>query len=165
MKVLAVDVGLRIFGYVLCEVKNLEIEIIKESAIKPRAQQALGEKLEYIFNELEMTLAEYKPQAIIAEKLYSHHRHPTTLGILAQVRGIVVLLAQQRGISFFEYSSTRARKSFLGRGSVRSDQVKRMAENVTGKKFHSQHAADAFSLVVAFTHTQKLKNILLRANC
>ncbi len=164
MKVLGVDVGLRTCGYVVTAVKNLEVSLIKEGQIKPGLSQSFPQKLNCIFEELEKEINQHKPRAIVVEKLYSHYRHPTTLGILAQVRGVVVLLAHQKGLGFFEYSPTRARKSFLGRGNVNSTQVKKMAEKVTGKKFKSLHTADAFSLVVAFSHAQKL-NQLLEERC
>lgn len=164
MKVLGVDVGLRICGYVIATVKNLEVNLLKEGEIKPNPKHGLPQKLSCIFEKIKEEIQEYKPEAIVIEKLYSHHRHPTTLGILAQVRGVVVLLSYQKKIALFEYSPTRARKSFLGRGNVNSQQVKKMAENVTGRQFKSLHTADAFSLVVAFSHAQKLNN-LLKANC
>jgi len=162
MRVLGIDVGLRTCGYVITAVKNLEVSLIKEGQIKPDSRLGLPQKLSHIFEELKKAVREYRPEAIVVEKLYSHYRHPITLGVLAQVRGIVVLLSDQEKIAFFEYSSTRARKSFLGRGNVNSQQVKKMAENVAGKKFKSLHTADAFSLVVAFSHGQKLNRLLNR---
>jgi len=160
MLVLGIDVGIRVCGYVIASVKNLDVELIKEEQIKPNLKQTLAQKLNFIFEELKKEVVRYNPEAIIVEKLYSHYRHPTTLGVLAQVKGVTALLSQQNQIGYFEYSPTRARKSFLGKGSVNSDQVKKMAENITGKKFKSNHTADAFSLVVAFSHDQKLAKIL-----
>jgi len=160
MVVLGVDVGLRNCGYVITAVKNLEVSLIKEGQVKPDPKRKLPQKLNYIFENLKKEILEYKPQVIVVEKLYSHYRHPTTLGVLAQVRGVIVLLAEQEKTELFEYSPTRARKAFLGRGNVNSQQVKKMAENVIGKKFMSLHTADAFSLVVAFSHAQKLNRLL-----
>lgn len=162
MRILGIDVGLRTCGYVITAVKNLEVSLIKEGQIKPDSRLGLPQKLNHIFEELKKEVRKYRPEAIVVEKLYSHYRHPTTLGVLAQVRGVVVLLSDQEKIAFFEYSPTRARKSFLGRGNVNSQQVKKMAENVTGKKFKSLHTADAFSLAVAFSHDQKLNRLLNR---
>lgn len=164
MRVLGIDVGLRACGYVITAVKNLEVGLIKEGQIKPGPRLGLPQKLSHIFEELKKEVREYKPEAIVVEKLYSHYRHPATLGVLAQVRGVVVLLCDQEKVALFEYSPTRARKSFLGRGNVNSQQVKKMAENVTGRRFNSLHTADAFSLVVAFSHAQKL-NRLLKSSC
>lgn len=163
MKVLGVDVGLRTCGYIIAAVEKLDVSLLGEGQIKPNSHHLLSQKLSHIFDELKNAIKEHKPEAIVVEKLYSHHRHPTTLGILAQVRGVVVLLAYQQGITLFEYSPTRARKSFLGRGNSNSQQVKKMAENITGRKFKSLHTADAFSLVVAFSHAQKLNRLLKSA--
>lgn len=163
MIVLGVDVGLRICGYVITAVKNLEVNLIKEGQIKPNPRLELPKRLNCIFEEIKKEIREYKPEAMVLEKLYSHYRHPTTLGVLAQVRGVVAILAHQEDIRLFEYSPTRARKSFLGQGNANSQQVKKMAENVTGKKFKSLHTADAFSLVVAFSHDQKLSRLLSRS--
>lgn len=163
MIVLGVDVGLRTCGYVITAVKNLEVSLIKEGQIKPNPRLGLPERLNCIFEEIKKEIREYKPEAMVLEKLYSHYRHPTTLGVLAQVRGVVVILAHQEDVRLFEYSPTRARKSFLGQGNANSQQVKKMAENVTGKKFKSLHTADAFSLVVAFSHDQKLSRLLSRS--
>lgn len=164
MKVLGIDVGLQTCGYVIAGVKKLDVSLIEEGEIKPTSSQGLPKKLSLIFDKLKEVIEKHKPEAIVVEKLYSHHRHPTTLGILAQVRGVVVLLAYQQKIILFEYSPTRARKSFLGRGNVNSQQVKKMAENITGKKFKSPHTADAFSLVIAFSHAQKVNQLLKRGN-
>jgi crossover junction endodeoxyribonuclease RuvC len=157
---LSIDVGIRTCGYVICEIFNSKIDLIKEGEIKPPSSLSLPQRLNYIFEELLKNAKEYKPQILLLEKLYSHYRHPTTLGVLAQVRGIIVLLSYKVGMSFFEYSSTRIRKCFLGKGNVKSDQVKRMAENLTGRKFKSIHIADAFSLAVAFSRIQKVEERL-----
>ncbi len=157
MRVLGVDLGLRTCGYVICDVKKLAVDLIKEGEIKPEPRGSLVQKLKFIYETLKRETEEYVPEAIIVEKLYSHYRHPVTLGVLAQIRGAIGILAGQENIAFFEYSPTRARKSFLGRGNVNSEQVKKMAENITGRKFESLHTADAFSLVVAFSHEQKVK--------
>jgi crossover junction endodeoxyribonuclease RuvC len=164
MHILSVDVGLRVCGYVVCEINKSTVNLIKEGHIKPLPKFSLSHKLSYIFEKLKKEIKLYKPKFLLVEKLYSHYRHPHTYGLLAQVRGVVILLAHHLGVSLFECSPTRIRKSFMGRGNVNSKQIKRMAENVTGRKFKSIHTADAFSLVVAFCHIQKVKRVLSAAH-
>lgn len=159
MVVIGIDVGMRVCGYVVCSVRNCDIEVLKEGQIKPQSSKNFPEKLGQIFEGLEKEIASYKPQVLIAEKLYSHYRHPTTLGVLSNIKGVVALLAYQKGIELFEYSPTRARKSFIGRGSADSFRVKKFAETLTGKVFQSEHTADAFSLVAAFSHEQKFSKL------
>ena len=64
MKALGVDVGIQTCGYVVCEVRKLQIAIIKEGHIKPKQKQSLPEKLNYIFDELN------KPIVILLENLF-----------------------------------------------------------------------------------------------
>ena len=157
MLVLAIDIGLRVSGYMICLADSRSIKLVKEGEIKPSAKSTLAKRLFFIHKEVSRIIEDYNPKALILERLYSHYRHPTTVSLLAQVRGVVLVLAEVYGIDSYEYSPTRARKSFLGKGSVKSYQVKKMAENVLGLKLKSKHTADAFSLAVAFSHTLKKK--------
>jgi crossover junction endodeoxyribonuclease RuvC len=155
MKVIAVDVGLRVTGYVVCSVHNSYVELCDNGQIATTTQSPLSQRLYKIYEGLVNVIERHKPQVLIVEKLYSHYKHPVTLGVLAQVRGVVLLLAEQYRLTLYEFSPTRARKALLGKGSARAPQVKKMVENVLKRKIKSQHIADAFSLVVAFAHTQK----------
>ncbi|MEI8350302.1 MAG: crossover junction endodeoxyribonuclease RuvC [Candidatus Omnitrophota bacterium] len=163
MIVVGIDVGLKTCGCVVCEMHGLDVQILREDEVRTSASQTFAQKLDFIFESLRTHVDHYRPHAIIVEKLYSHYRHPATLGILAQVRGVVVLLAQRSGVELFEYSPTRARKSFLGKGGAKSFQVKKMAENICQRPFKSDHTADAFSLVITFAHMQKVKNLEIAA--
>lgn len=161
MPVLAIDLGLRTCGYVICEITGREVNLKKEGQIKPNPKQELPQRLNLIFTKLQEEVLAHNPKAIIVEKLYSHYRHPTTLGVLAQVKGVIALLAYQSKIDYFEYKPTRARKAMLGKGNVNSKQIKKMAENITGHEFKSVHTADSFSLVFAFSHTENFKDKLI----
>ena len=156
MRVIAVDVGVKVCGYVVCEIKDCQIELLVEDEIKTHAQQSFPKKLSFIFEELSQVSERYKPEVLIVEKLYSHYKHPTTLGVLAQVRGIVILLVEKYNLGFYEFSPTKVRKAFLGRGSAKSSQVKKMAENIVGRRLKSLHTADAFSLVAAFSYGRRI---------
>jgi len=159
MLVLAVDVLLRVSGYVVCEVSDLRAALIKEGDIKPSLTAGLPQRLSFIHQELSEIMGLYHPRALILEKLYSHYRHPTTVSLLSQVRGVILLLVTSFGVDFYEYAPTRARKSFLGQGNAHSYQVKKMAENILGTELKSRHTADAFSLVIAFSNTLKEKRL------
>ncbi|MEM7816674.1 MAG: crossover junction endodeoxyribonuclease RuvC [Candidatus Aenigmatarchaeota archaeon] len=159
MRILGIDLGLSVCGYVICDIKR-DIEMVKENEVRPKRSFSFNQKLFYIFENFRKEIEEYKPQVLVVEKLYSHYRHPLTLGVLAQVRGVIALLSEINKLNFFEFSSTRARKSFIGKGNVDSFRVKKIAENILGRQFRSVHTADAFSLVVAFSHSQKLNTLI-----
>jgi crossover junction endodeoxyribonuclease RuvC len=116
-------------------------------------------RLVLIYDELDRLIKVRAPGVVVVETLYSHYRHPATLGVLAQVKGIVAMLAQRNKLRYCEFSTTRARKSFMGTGSADSGRVKKMAENLVSKKFMSVHTADAFSLVSAFAAEEATKKL------
>lgn len=159
MVVLGIDVGLKTSGYVLCNLNGVQIELVDDGDITTSSASQLPQRIGNIYDFFEQLIIKYRPEAVVLEKLYSHHRHPTTVGALSQVRGIMLLLINKYGLDFFEYSPTRARKAFMGKGNTNSDRVKRMAENILGRNVKSEHAADAFSLIVALSHDQKKKEI------
>lgn len=159
MIVIGVDVGLRATGYVVCEVKSAQIGFIADGQIVTTSARSLSHRLDTIYQQLKEVVNRYNVEVMILERLYSHYKHPTTLGVLAQVRGVVVLLAHQSRLELHEYSPTRARKAMLGVGSVRSSQVKRMGEGMLNRPIRSQHIADAFSLIVAFSHYHRVRSL------
>lgn len=159
MLVLAVDVGIRACGYVVCEIDGSNIFLVDEGQIKPNPKWAISFKLGVIFDILEKEFQKHAINKVLVETLYSNYKHPSTLGVLAQVKGVVGLLAYQHNVECVECSTTRARKAFLGRGSADSLRVKKMAEKMTGKSFESEHTADAFSLAVAFSHQLKVDDL------
>lgn len=146
------DVGLKTTGYVVCEVNGLNIELLSDGQIVTSTSSSLPVRLNDIFTVLTEVIVKSAPRVLVLEKLYSHYKHPSTLGTLAQVRGIVALLSARYDMAFYQYSPTRARKAMLGRGNVTSSQVKKMTGNYLPVPLKSRHIADAFSLVVAFSH-------------
>ncbi len=159
MIVLGVDVGLRTTGYAVCEVEGFKIKVLEDEQISPKVSLPLPQRLSIIFEKLAGVIEKLSPKALIIEQLYSHYKHPVTLGSLSQVKGIVALLAARYNLKFYEYSPTRAKKAISGTGKATASQVKRMAENFLNKPVKSQHIADAFSLIVAFSHEQKIRDM------
>ena len=160
MVVLGVDVGLKTTGYVVCEVRGSNIELIQEGQVVTKPSMSFPFRLFFIYQNLLHIVEQYSPEKLILERLYSHHKHPTTLGVLSQVRGVIVLLGQQYNLEMHEYSPTKARNALLGKGSVDSSQVKKMVEATLKREVKSEHIADAFSLVVVFSRNQKMEKIL-----
>jgi len=159
MIVIGVDVGLKATGFVVCKVAKDRIVLLKQDEIITSTKDSLPERLNLIFKKLAEVIKKYQPQIMVVEKLYSHYRHPTTLGILAQVRGVIILLSSFYELALYEYSPTEVKKAIVGRGNASAIQVKRMVENVFLKrKIKSNHVADAFSLVVTLSHHYDQKN-------
>lgn len=157
MIILGVDPGLVTTGVVVAEKtgSSFTIKCIKE--VKTKSSNLLGRRLKYIFSSVKDIVDSYKPGVLVLEKVYSHYRHPTTVGVLGQVRGIILLLAAQKGMKIVEYPATQVKKAITSYGTASKEQMKRMVSYLAGlkKPLKSQHLADALALVLAFLHTQK----------
>jgi len=163
MIILAVDVGIQVCGYAVCAINSAQVNLIKQGEIKPEPKNSMPQKLNFIIDGLTAAVNEHKPCVVVVETLYSHHRHPATLGVLAQVKGAIAVFTQKWSVDYVEYSSTRARKGFIGKGNVDSSRVKKMAEGISGQTFKSVHTADAFSLAFAFAHEYRFRKIIEQA--
>lgn len=150
MIVLAIDVGLRATGYVVCELER-EVKFHKEGQVITKGKN-LPLRLYTIQQEIEKVICNYSPKVMVLEKLYSHYRHPTTVKTLSEVKGCLLVLCARYNLEYYEFLPTKARKALLGRGSVDSQRVKKVAESILGRQLLSLHTADAFSLVIAYFH-------------
>lgn len=150
MKILGVDPGLNITGYAVVEKKNNNLRILEAGIIKTSSKEKIQERLDKIYQSLSDLIKALKPQALVLEKLYSHYRHPTTASLLGHARGVICLLSAQQKIPFFEYGSTRVKKSIVGKGHASKEQMQRMVEHMLNlKQSVQQDVADAIAIAIA----------------
>jgi crossover junction endodeoxyribonuclease RuvC len=157
MKILGVDPGLNITGYAVVEKKNNKLNILEAGYIRTTNRHKLQKRLDKIYNSLSDLIHILKPQALVLEKLYSHYRHPTTACLLGHVRGVICLLSAKENIPFFEYASTRVKKSIVGKGQASKNQIQRMIGYMLNlNQSIQQDMADA--LAIAIAHINILSN-------
>ena len=159
MFILGVDPGLRSTGVAIAEKigNSFRLKYLKE--INTKSGRPLPERLYFIFNSLEKIVDKFNPSVLVLEKVYSHHRHPATVAVLSEVRGVIILLSAIRGLKFVEFPATQVKKSITSRGQASKDQMRKMVSYITGldKPLSSQHLADALALVLAYLNTQKFQ--------
>jgi len=158
MKILGVDPGLNITGYAVVEKKN-KLKVLEAGFIKTSSEQKLQTRLDKIHSSLLDLIQTHKPQALVLEKLYAHYRHPITASLLGHARGVICLLTAEENILFFEYASTRVKKSITGNGHATKNQIQRMVAQILGiNQQIQQDTADA--LAIAITHINILERKL-----
>ena len=157
MIILGIDPGLRITGLVVVEKNKSSVKIKHYQELNTQKIKNLAKKLEFLFSCLEKIVAKFRPDILVVEKLYSHYRHPLTLASLAQVRGIIFLLAGKKNINLIEYSSTKVKKAITSYGSASKDQVRKMVAYLSGldKPLKSEHISDALALVLTHLYYNK----------
>ena len=150
MKILGIDPGLNITGYAVVENKGAGIKILEAGFIQTTSKEKIEKRLDKIYKSLHELINSLKPDALVLEKLYAHYRHPVTACLLGHVRGVICLLSAVENIPFFEYGSTRIKKSVVGKGHASKAQMQRMVEHILHLKEPIQEdVADALAIAMA----------------
>ena len=157
MIILGVDPGLVATGAVVVEKSDANLTFLCLREIKTRSVNALPERLKEIYLSLENIIQEYQPSVMVLEKIYSHHRHPATLAVLGEARGVIILAAALKGLDIVEFPAKYVKRSITSQGSASKEQVRRMVNHLCNldKPIQSQHLADALALVITYVHTLK----------
>jgi crossover junction endodeoxyribonuclease RuvC len=163
MRILGIDPGLERTGYGVIALAGGvgALRLVEAGVIRTRTATRLAERLAEIHAGLGAVLAEFKPDAVAVEELYSHYKHPRTAILMGHARGIVYLAAAQAGVDVVSYASTNIKKSLLGSGHASKEQVQRMVQNVFNLKStpHPPDVADA--LAVALCHAHRTTRLAL----
>ena len=122
---MGIDPGLRITGYGMVELADQTIEptLCEAGVIKLDAQQPLEQRLAQLHQELDALIGRLHPDQIAVEKLYAHYKHPRTAILMAHARGVILLCAQQHGLTLHNLPSTEVKKAITGYGHASKQQM------------------------------------------
>ena len=126
MILLGVDPGLLRMGYGVIEAKGSSVRLREGGIIKGGPSSTpLEERLATLYDGIREVVAEYSPQVLALEEIYSHYAYPNTAVLMGHARGVVCLAAAQKGIPVFNYASTKVKQSLAGSGRASKMQVQR----------------------------------------
>ncbi len=152
MRVLGIDPGLNITGYGVIESDGALPVIVEAGIIRTREKTAMENRLLEIARELTAIIAQFEPDAVAVENLYSHYDHPRTAITMGHARGIIFLKAAEANLSVFPYAATRIKKSLTGNGRASKRQVQLMICSTFGLKEVPEPPDIADALAVALCH-------------
>lgn len=158
MRVLGIDPGLNITGYGVLDADNGEIKLVEAGVIRTNDKHEMGERLNEIGREIGKVIAQFSPEALAIEELYSHYDHPRTAIIMGHARGVIFLKAAEAGVSIFPYASTRIKKSLTGNGRASKEQVQRMIRSALKLTVVPEPPDVADALAIALCHCRSLEH-------
>ena len=144
MRVLGIDPGLSITGYGVVEERDQQIGLVEAGVVRTRQTE--------IASEMESIIAQFRPDAMAIEELYSHYGHPKTAIIMGHARGVVLLKAAEAGVEVFAYASTRIKKSLTGNGRASKEQVQKMVRSDFNLSEAPEPSDAADALAAALCH-------------
>lgn len=125
--VLGIDPGLQRTGYALVRMLGPfdQWELCEAGVIRLDRRRSLPERLVDLEVNLAAILQQHAPPVLACEELYAHYRHPRTAILMGHARGVILALAQRRGLQVLSISATHAKKLLTGRGHAAKAQVQR----------------------------------------
>lgn len=161
MRILGIDPGLGITGYGAIEVESQSFKLLEAGVIRTSGKEDIGARINKIYEGIKGLIEEFRPHALVLEKLYSHYKHPTTAILMGHTRGAICLLAKQRGIPLVGYSATRVKKAVTGVGHASKYQMQRMIQDFFKLKAapNPPDISDALALAVAHAHIFRQEEI------
>jgi crossover junction endodeoxyribonuclease RuvC len=155
-RVLGIDPGLNITGYAAIDVGRGEPVIVEAGTVRTSARAETAERIGQIYTDLAAIIAELRPNLVAIEQLYAHYKHPRTSILMAHARGVVLLAAQQAGVTVRSLASTEVKKSLTGNGHASKLQMQRSIQSVCRLTDLPEPPDVADALAIALCAARKL---------
>lgn len=151
MIILGIDPGYAIVGYGVISFNGSCYKAIEFGAIFTEPDISLPERLEIIYNRIESIINRIKPDAISIESLYFQNNQKTAI-MVAEARGVILLVAQMNKIKISEYTPLQVKTIVTGYGKAKKPQVMDMTKRLLRLKEMPKPDDTADALAIAICH-------------
>ena len=164
MRVLGIDPGSETLGWGVVEGSGSKYSLVEFGTVKSNPRQAFSKRLLKIFGEVEAIVTQYKPDVLsIEESFYSINVNVAMK--LGQVRGVMLLVAEQHGLDIAEYAPRLIKQTVVGYGNAEKHQVGEMVRVLLKlKSVPTPHdATDALAIAICHFHSAGLQSKIEKA--
>jgi crossover junction endodeoxyribonuclease RuvC len=150
-RILGVDPGLTRCGVGVVEVgKNRVVSFCDVDTIRTDTALNLDERIGRIAAAIASKIDEFNPDLIAIERVFAQQNLRTVMGV-AQISGVVLLLANQRGIPIQLHTPSEVKAAVTGSGRANKEQVGFMVAKLLGLEEVPKPADAADALAIAIT--------------
>jgi len=156
MIVIGIDPGLARMGYGVLEVTNGEIRAVCYGCTETSGKDRASERLLKIYTEVGILFEKYQPAHLSLEKLFFTRNISSAMGV-SEVRGIILLAAEQRKIPVAEYTPNQVKQAITGSGRADKRQMQEMIKRLLRLTEipTPDDAADALSIALCHIHIMR----------
>jgi crossover junction endodeoxyribonuclease RuvC len=142
-------------GYGVIESDGRSLRVLRYGAVRPAtgSRPAGNAQLCRVHALITELIDEFSPTDIAMESIFIALNRRTALR-LAEMRGVVLLAAAQKGLEVHSYSPREIKCSVSGYGNAGKEQVQRMIRALLGLTETPEPADAADALAVALCHIQ-----------
>ena len=161
MKILGIDPGLQKTGWGIIKSQGSSLQFIASGLIKTNAKAPMAERLLTLHHGIISVIDQYKPQESAIEETFVN-KNPASSLKLGQVRGVLLCVSALKGLSAYEYSANKVKKSVVGSGHAAKQQMGMMINILLPACGEiSEDEADALAVAITHAHYRVLNKTLL----
>lgn len=152
LRVLGIDPGLTRCGVGVVDVApNRTATLVHVGVIRSSPDAPASVRLAAIAAGLREVLDEHRPHVVAVERVFAQHNTRTVMGT-AQVSGVALLLAAERGLPAETHTPTEVKAAITGYGAADKRQVQTMVARVLRLDALPRPADAADALALALCH-------------
>ena len=152
MIILGVDPGTAVTGYgVIDSGPGSKARLIECGVVRTPARDPLPVRLRAIRDGMVELIERHHPDAIAIEDVFYGKNIRTTV-VLSHARGVILLTAEEAGVTIGEYPPALVKKTVVGRGGAAKPQVGYMVAQLLRLTAPPSPADAADGVAVALTH-------------
>ncbi|MBC9926717.1 MULTISPECIES: crossover junction endodeoxyribonuclease RuvC [unclassified Leucobacter] len=156
MRIIGIDPGLTRCGVGVVSVSpRRKVTFEHVEVVTSAADTPLPERLLMLGEAIGRILDGNRPDALAIERVFAQQNLPSVMGV-AQISGVVMFLAAQRGIPVTMYTPSEVKAQVTGYGNADKGQVTRMVTRLLGLDAPPKPADAADALALAITHAWQL---------
>lgn len=149
-RALGIDPGLAATGFALIGTFERGGELCSYGAMKTASSQSTPQRLQILYRGACDLIAAWQPDVVVLEDVYVLDKFPNAAVQLGEVRGVLYLAAQERGIEVFTIRPTEVKSCLTGNGRASKEQVSQAVKRMLGRRedIKPDHASDAAALAL-----------------
>ena len=153
-RILGIDPGLRTTGYGVIDVGAGRAALVEAGVVTPNVKEPLETRLRELHDGMSAVVIAMRPSAIVIEELYTSYKNPLTAIMMGHARGVLCLAGAQHGVPVHTLAHSMVKRSLIGSGAARKEQVNRMVTQLLGlrKRPEPMDVSDALALALAFAN-------------
>ena len=164
MRVLGIDPGSETLGWGVVEGNGLKYKLVDFGTVRSNTRETFSKRLLNVYSGVSEIVERFSPDVVSVEDAFYALNVQVAMK-LGQVRGCVLLLAEQRGLEIAEYAPRLIKQTIVGHGNAEKQQVGQMVKILLRlddiPKPHD--AADALATAICHFHHAGMRNKIARS--
>ncbi len=154
MILLGIDPGLAIVGWGVIEYKNNHFRPLAYGSITTPAGIPTATRLAIIHHDLSAIIDKYHPTEMAVEELFFTKNITTGIRV-AEARGVILMTAEEKGLTLAEYTPNQVKQAVVGYGNADKNQVISMVTRILNlpEPPKPDDTADAIAIAICHAHS------------